>query len=123
MINGQTARFLFIKNRLKHPYQLLEDNQILHIAGLKIRCISSPGHTPGAMCYLVNDTSLFVGDSMSLRNGKADLFNEFFNMDSETQKKSIRKLAKLEKPGGVAYVITAHYGYTDNFQHTFNDWK
>ncbi|MCK7506903.1 MAG: hypothetical protein MZV70_24480 [Desulfobacterales bacterium] len=31
------------------------------------------------MSYVINDAYLFVGDTMSLKNGKADLFNEFFN--------------------------------------------
>lgn len=52
----------------------------------------TPGHTPGSMCYLVNGRDLFTGDSLSLKAGRAGLFNEFFNMDSETQKKSLRKL-------------------------------
>jgi hypothetical protein len=48
---------------------------------------------------------------MSLKNGKADLFNEFFNMDSETEKESIKKLAALQN---IKYIFTAHYGFTDD---------
>lgn len=120
MINGQTSRFLFLKNKLAYTYELLEDNQILDIAGLKVKGILTPGHTPGSMCYLVNDTWLFTGDSMSLVNGKVSEFNDLFNMDSETQRRSLRKLADLP---AVKYIFTAHYGLTDDYQNAFGGWK
>ncbi len=117
MINGQTARFLFMKNKLTSEYKLLEDNQTINVAGLKIQGILSVGHTPGSMCYLVNDTYLFTGDNMSLKNGKVGTFNDLFNMDSKTQKISLKKLAQLT---GVSHIFTAHYGYTDNFKNAFD---
>lgn len=120
MINGQTSRIFFVKNRLKYEYELLEDNQILDISGLKIRGILTPGHSPGSMCYLVNDTYLFTGDSMSLKDGKVNEFNHFFNMDSETQRISLRELADLP---GVKYIFTAHYGFTDNYQNAFGNFE
>ena len=120
MINGQTSRFLFFKNRLAYEYKLVEDNQILDISGLQVRGILTPGHTPGSMCYLINERYLFAGDSMSLKNGKVGEFNDFFNMDSKTQRISIRKLVDL---AGVKDVFTAHYGFTDNYQMAFDGWK
>lgn len=121
MINGKTARSAFImKNKLNGAYQKLEDNQVVDIAGLKVRGISTPGHTPGSMCYIINDRYLFTGDTLSLKSQKADLFNEFFNMDSATEAKSIHKLAALT---GIKLLFTAHYGYTDNFQKALEDWK
>jgi len=72
------------------------------------------------MCYLINDINLFAGDTMSLKNGRAGLFNKFFNMDSETQKKSIEKLSKLT---GAQNVFTAHYGFSRSHQEVFSDVK
>jgi glyoxylase-like metal-dependent hydrolase (beta-lactamase superfamily II) len=120
MINGQTSRFLIFKNKLGYPYKLLEDNQILDASGLKVRGILIPGHTPGSMCYLVNDVYLFTGDSLSLKNGKVDTMIDFFNMDSEMQRRNLRKLAALPN---VKYIFTAHYGFTDNYQYAFDTWK
>ncbi len=120
MINGQTARFPFVKFKLDFERQLLEDNQIIDITGLKVRGISTPGHTPGAMCYLVNDNWLFTGDSLSLKDGKVREFNELFNMDTETQRLSLRKLAKVPD---VKYIFTAHYGIMRNNQNAFENWK
>lgn len=120
MINGQTARFIFSKNHLKFAYTLLEDEHIIDISGLRVRGILTPGHTPGSMCYLINNTYLFAGDSMSLIDGEVKEFNTLFNMDSETQRISLKKLAKLS---GVQYIFTAHYGISDNFQQAFSPWK
>ena len=95
MVNGQTRRFLFMKNHLAPPYELVEDNQVITISGLKIKGILTPGHTPGSMCFLVNDTYLFAGDTMGIKNGEVTRFNDLFNMDSHRQEQSLAKLAGL----------------------------
>ncbi|MBN1383170.1 MAG: MBL fold metallo-hydrolase [Deltaproteobacteria bacterium] len=118
MINGETPRFALFKNKKMARYELLHNGQIKYVSGLQVKGIATPGHTPGSMCYLINDTYLFVGDTMSLKNGKADLFNEFFNMDSETQRHSVKKLAALKK---LRYIFTGHYGFTDNPVTAFKD--
>lgn len=120
MINGKTPRFFsFLKNSLPGKYETMADNQTLEISGIQIRGIATPGHTPGTMCYLVNGRYLFTGDSMSLKEGRAGLFNEFFNMDSETQKKALHKLKGIPD---VKYVFTAHYGGSDNHAFAFENW-
>lgn len=120
MINGQTARFFMIKVKKEFEHDLLSDNQEIEVSGIKINCILSPGHTPGSMCFLINDKYLFTGDNMSLKNGEVGLFNGFFNMDSKLQAKSLKKLAGLS---GIEYVFTAHYGYTNEFKSAFKNWK
>lgn len=119
MIDGRRSRFLFFKNTLDYEYELVEDGQTINISGLKVQGILTPGHTPGAMCYLVDDTYLFTGDTMSLNNGQADLFNDFFNMDSEVQRTSLERLADLSE---VKYIFTAHYGFTENHAEAFANW-
>ncbi len=120
LTDGRTSRFLLFGNKLDKAYTLLKDNQILNFDNLTVRCISIPGHTPGSMSYLVNGKYLFTGDSMSLKNGKVDLFNDAFNMDNDTQRKSLKKLAKLQN---VTHIFTAHYGYSDNFRKAFEDFR
>ncbi len=120
MINGQTPRFFVFGNRLKYPYTLIEAGQPITAAGITVEGIATPGHTPGSMSYIVNKHLLFVGDTMSLHEGKADIFNDFFNMDSERQRDSIRLLAKLT---GIDTVFTAHYGATQDYQSAFSEWK
>ena len=120
MIDGRTTRFLVLKNKINHPYELLEDNQVLTISDLSIKGIPTPGHTPGSMSYLINDIWLFTGDSMSLKEGKVLAFNDVFNMDSKTQETSLNMLSHV---AGVSYIFTAHYGFTKAFPYSFDRWK
>ena len=118
MANGKTARAALIHHNTFHcPYQLIADNQVLDITGLKVKGILTPGHTPGSTCYLINDEYLFTGDTLKLEDRKAVVFNEFFNMDTAAQKNSIAKLAGLT---GIKYLFTDHYGYSDT--KVFEDW-
>ena len=119
MIKGRTPRGLIISNQLPAHYELLADNQIVEVADCRVRCILTPGHTPGSMSYVVNDRYLFTGDTLSLKNNKVSVFNEFFNMDTDKQKNSIAKLSKLPN---VRYIFTAHYGHSANYQNSFVDW-
>ncbi|MDH5656627.1 MAG: MBL fold metallo-hydrolase [Spirochaetia bacterium] len=120
MINGQTARFLIMKNRMDRKYKLFDDGQQITLEGIDVKGILTPGHTPGSMSYLINNTFLFTGDTLSLKNGKVHQFNEIFNMDSKTQQISLAKLADLQD---VKFIFTAHHGFTDDFQNAFTDWK
>lgn len=96
MINGTTPRAMGMRynSRIKRPYHLLHDGDIIEVGKIKVQGISTPGHTPGSMSYLINDAYLFVGDTLSLIKGKVHTFPFFINKDTKTQKESIRKLAK-----------------------------
>lgn len=121
MINGKTARAaFFMRNKLNCPYEIINDNQIIEIEGIKIKGVLNPGHTPGSMSYIVNDRYIFTGDTLSLRNGKAVPSSDFYNMDTETEKKSIHKLAGLK---GLTYIFTSHDGFSDNFDEALSGWR
>ncbi len=120
MINGQTPRFLFTRNKLAHPHELIGDNQVIEVGDHRVRAILTPGHTPGSTCFLINDTYLFTGDSMSLIDGEVREFNELFNMDTQTQRVSLGKLSGFSP---AALMFTAHYGGTDKVNQAFARWK
>ncbi len=119
MINGKTAKTLVFKNSLPTHYNLLVDNQDIDVSGLRVHCILTPGHTPGSMCYIVDDRYLFSGDTLSLKNNKVALFNDFFNMDTTRQRNSITRISRLPD---VRYIFTTHYGYSDNYRESFAHW-
>ena len=50
-------------DELKTPeeFKPLEDGQVLELAGLKIKVLHTPGHSPGSVSFLVED-ALFDGD-------------------------------------------------------------
>ncbi|SHI20704.1 Glyoxylase, beta-lactamase superfamily II [Sporobacter termitidis DSM 10068] len=105
--------------RLRRPYLLLRDNDVVTVGPTSVRAIATPGHTPGSMAYLVDGTYLFLGDTCKLKDGQA-YAGKHYTMDYETQKESIRKLAGLKN---VDYVFTAHSGYTQDFNAAFDYWK
>ena len=52
----------------------VEDGQILEVGKLKFKVIHTPGHSPGSVCYLVDDV-LFSGDTLFKDSvGRTDLF-------------------------------------------------
>ena len=122
MITRQKARmFGFIYNpKIKRPYNLLNDNDIVKVGSIEIKAISTPGHTPGSMSYLVNKSILFVGDTFKLIGNKVYPIRSYMNMNTEQQKRSIRKLAHIDN---VRMAFTAHRGYTKDFSKAISDWR
>lgn len=58
------------------PYQALKDGQQFGVgsSSIKIVAISSPGHTPGSTCVLLDDKILFTGDTLFISSmGRPDL--------------------------------------------------
>jgi hydroxyacylglutathione hydrolase len=120
MVKGNKTRSLIFKNKLDVPYGSIKDGEELAIGGIKIRSILTPGHTPGSMCYTVDNSYLFTGDTISLIDGKAGHFNDFFNMDTPTEIKSINILKNLK---GIKYIFTAHHGFSASFEKSFGEYK
>ncbi len=56
-----------------HPTRFYEDGDSLNVAGLTITVLHTPGHTPGSVCLLTEDT-LFSGDTLFAGScGRCDL--------------------------------------------------
>jgi glyoxylase-like metal-dependent hydrolase (beta-lactamase superfamily II) len=55
------------------PDQFVDDGDIVEVAGLQLKAITTPGHTPGSMSYYV-DGLLFSGDTLFRGSiGRTDL--------------------------------------------------
>ena len=125
MIDGTTPRLphmgksRFNRTRLDYSYATVEDGEELCFENLRVKCILTPGHTEGSVSFLINGTYLFVGDNLSLRNGRVNLFNSTFNISDDVQRQSLRKLAKIQ---GAQYIFTAHYGFSDSYEEAFKDF-
>ncbi len=120
LIDGRTSRFLFFGNDIgTKEYSLITDQQTFAIGNVKIKGILVPGHTPGSMCFLVDDKYLFTGDVLSIKDGKIDKFNDLFNMDT---KMTVKSMVKITKIPDAEYIFSAHYGYTNNYKNAVKDW-
>ncbi len=77
------------------------DGTALHLAGLNIAVLATPGHTPGSVCLLTEDT-LFPGDTLFAGScGRTDLPGG----DWSKMQSSLRRLAALEAP---LWVLPGH---------------
>jgi len=114
LLNGKKSRFFIFGNKIgTKTYTLIDDQLVINIGNTKVKGILTPGHTAGSMCYLVNDKYLFTGDALGLKNGKIDLFNEFFNVDTKT---AIASMANITALSEVEYIFTAHHGYSNDYK-------
>ncbi|MDD4993988.1 MAG: MBL fold metallo-hydrolase [Paludibacter sp.] len=114
MINGKTAKMMFIHNSIsRKDYTLLEDQQLLKVGNTTVKSIITPGHTPGSMSYLINDSLLFVGDAFGLNHGKVAKPNAFFSKDMNLAIKSFDKISSLPS---VKYIFTAHTGFSSEYK-------
>jgi hydroxyacylglutathione hydrolase len=122
MIDGTTPRLFWVYHspRIGRAYILLADGDVITAGTIKVQAIATPGHTPGSMSFLVNDSVLFTGDTLKLQNGLVDTFYRLLSVDTTVQRKSIEKLAGLQN---VALLCTAHTGCTTDYARAMRYWR
>lgn len=111
LINGFVKRNSFSSNSMPSGVRTdkiipLKNNQELVFEGTNVRCIKTPGHTPGSMSYLFDSRYLFTGDAFRFSNGKITVHP--FTMDSDLAKKTAEQLK--ETINSSLIVLSAHYG-------------
>ena len=76
---------------------LVKEGDEPELAGLKVKVLHTPGHTPGSVCYLI-DGELFTGDTMFEYGwGRTDLPGG----NEEQMAASLRRLAPLVRKYGL----------------------
>jgi hydroxyacylglutathione hydrolase len=121
MIDGTTARAPFLRNSLPiDRYMKLNDSESMTIGDTTVAFYSTPGHTPGSMCFLINDKILVSGDTLMLKKGSVKPFVRKFSMDRDTMIRSIRDLAGRVKP---EIICTGHTGYTLDAESALRNWR
>ena len=82
---------MFTSGKLYYTHTYAEGTK-LHLAGLDISVLHTPGHTPGSVCLLIGDT-LFSGDTLFAGScGRTDLPGGDWN----TIRASLKRLASIE---------------------------
>lgn len=89
----------FDEASLGEPEIFIEDGQVLKLGHSEIKAIHSPGHSPGSVCYHL-DQILFSGDVLFYRTvGRTDLQNS----SREDLINSVRRLYELLPDDTVVY--------------------
>jgi len=116
MVKKITPRFLgFIYNRnIPGRTALLCSGQTIHIGPHKIEAIFTPGHTPGHTAYLVDDSYLFTGDSLIIRNGSCRPLFSLINKDHREAAASVEIIKNLSRDSKrLKSICTSHFGIHD----------
>ncbi len=95
----------------------VSDGKILNIIGHDFKVISTAGHTPGGVCYVMDDRVIFSGDTLFRSSvGRTD----FPFADSSALKASVKKLFALPHD----YTVCAGHGpkTTLDFERKYNPY-
>lgn len=70
----------------------IKENDEIDMAGLKIKCMETPGHTPGGVCYII-DNYMFSGDTLFAGSiGRTDMDGGDYDMLISIIRNKIQKL-------------------------------
>jgi glyoxylase-like metal-dependent hydrolase (beta-lactamase superfamily II) len=121
MLNGKQARALGLihNDPLKVKHERVRDGPEVRAGSATVRCLATPGHTPGSLSFLLDGRILYTGDNLRLERGRVKPFVSRFNLDEPTQVESIHRLARLR---GVTLLLTAHTGDTRDVEAAFRGW-
>ncbi len=109
MVNGETARRGFLRNRSIAPYRALKDGETVKIGDVSVQMRLAPGHTPGSATYLIDDHILITGDLLRLtRNGDVRPFLRLMNMDHGQDVQTIEDMQDAIQHA--EYILTGHTG-------------
>ena len=92
----------------KLDIRLLNDNEIIYLIGYSIKVIHTPGHTKGSCCYLINDKTLFSGDTLfQVGIGRTDYYTGNMNemINSLNFLKALKEDIKVNPGHGIETTI------------------
>jgi len=86
------SEYFHIRQPIFYADKMLDDGEILSIGSKKIECLLTPGHSPGSMCFLI-DEILFSGDTLFAGSiGRTD----FPNSNHNDMISSLKRLSQLK---------------------------
>lgn len=91
---GKTAETLEAISGEMEPTLTVTDGDVLDLGGVRVRVVAIPGHTPGAVAYVVEDQNdVFIGDAAQCY-GAASGFPGYENPDA--YRTSLERVLALE---------------------------
>ncbi|MGD1838124.1 MAG: rhodanese-like domain-containing protein [Nitrososphaeraceae archaeon] len=86
----------------------LKDKDIVPFGQSTLKVIHTPGHTPGSLCFLVDDKYLFTGDILFIESiGRPDLRDKASEFAYDLYDSLQNKIFKLPKQ---IYIYPTHHG-------------
>ncbi|MBR4735000.1 MAG: MBL fold metallo-hydrolase [Bacteroidales bacterium] len=122
-----TGRFAEGFNFLRHDFPTADiaDGDVLNIAGITIKVIHTPGHSPGSVCYYIEASNLLLsGDTLFAGSiGRTDLTGGDYDelMDSLIHKVMVLPGETDVIPGHGQPTTIGREGMTNPFLEPFND--
>ncbi len=80
-----------------HSVDVVKDGEVIEHESLKIKCLETPGHSPGSMCFFI-DNFVFTGDTL-LNGVKTPL--KLPGSSKSQHQVSIKKLQSVINPGTI----------------------
>lgn len=123
-LSGEYFRKKVLFHNCKLPirlsgFQTMAEGETITIDGVSVQAIYAFGHTLGHTTYIVNDKWLFSGDCIIANENGGYSFYDFWNADSELNKRSAEKLKTLCEEKQIEKVVTSHSGIL-NSDEAFN---
>ena len=113
MINGQTARRGFMRNKRLKSYNTMKDGEIFTVGNTTIQLHPAPGHTPGSSVYMIDNRILVTGDLLRIsKKGMIKPFLRLMNMNHRQDIESVEAQRGLTDEA--EYILTGHTGYFYN---------
>ena len=92
-VKNASASLIWEKHTYRPAEVLLHDDDIIMVGSESLRVISTPGHSPGSVCFL-SENALLTGDTLFSDNiGRTDLFGG----DAHMLRASLQRLELLGK--------------------------
>ena len=68
------------------PDQFVEDDDVVEVAGVRLRCITTPGHTPGSVSYFCEEGGFLLSGDTLFRGsiGRTDLPGGSFEQEMDS---------------------------------------
>lgn len=108
--NNSTCYESYLEQWDRVDQQFLKDGELIEFGQSKLHVISTPGHTPGSLSYVVDEKYVFTGDILFIESiGRPDLRDNAEEFAGELYNSLHNKLLKLSSS---TVVFPAHHGQT-----------
>lgn len=106
------------QRRVSFAHRPLDDGAIVQFGSAQITALRTPGHTPESTCYLLDNSALFSGDTLSLVGvGRPDLLGDTAGTPREKTHLLYRSIQRIFALDPAIQVLPCHTDKPIAFDH------